>query len=253
VAGETEANENELGLELFSSPPENDPGLSLDELSEAYARLVTAGEDPYAEATEPDVPRPADPATAPAAEAEEATPEPPDDEPPYDVSPRRILEAMLFVGSPDNQPLTSREVASYMRGVRAEEIDELVVELNRSYEQEGAVCFIESVGDGYRMVLRPEFHSLRDHFYGRIKEARLSQPVIDVLSIVAYKQPLTRDDVDRLRGRPSGAILAQLVRRRLLRMERPEDKPRTPLYHTTERFLELFGLGSLQDLPKSPD
>jgi segregation and condensation protein B len=70
---------------------------------------------------------------------------------------------------------------------------------------------------------------------------------------VAYNQPITSKRVSTLRGHPSGAILAQLVRRRLLQIERPKEKPRTPTYHTTERFLDLFNLDSLQDLPQSQD
>jgi segregation and condensation protein B len=74
-----------------------------------------------------------------------------------------------------------------------------------------------------------------------------------VLAIVGYNQPVTRDEVERLRGKPSGPLLAQLVRRRLLRIERLEGSPRTPRYLTTERFLVLFGLGSLDEMPKSED
>ena len=74
-------------------------------------------------------------------------------------------------------------------------------------------------------------------FYGRVKEARLSQAAVEVLAVVAYRQPLTRDEIDALRGRPSGGLLAQLVRRQLLRIERPEDRPRQPKYLTTDRFL----------------
>jgi segregation and condensation protein B len=176
-----------------------------------------------------------------------------DELPACDISPQSILEAMLFVGHPDNEPLTSQKVASYMRGVRPQEIDELIVELNQTYDEEGCPYHIASVGPGYQLALRDEFGALRDKFYGRIKAARLSQAAIDILAIVAYRQPLTREQVDRLRGKPSGAILTQLVRRELLGVERSTEKPRTPRYHTTDRFLELFGLTSLQDLPKSPD
>jgi segregation and condensation protein B len=73
------------------------------------------------------------------------------------------------------------------------------------------------------------------------------------LSVVAYNEPLTADEVSRLRGAPSGAVLTQLVRRRLLRIERAETAPRTAHYRTTPRFLELFGLGCLADLPTSQE
>jgi segregation and condensation protein B len=225
--------------------------------------LIARGDDPYAALPDPDE----SPLSVLTEEDGEEVEEAGDDELEADdpsagaanadaaceISPRTILEAMLFVGHPENQSLTSEKVASLMRGVRAQEIDELVVELNRSYDEEGCPYRIESVGAGYRLVLRDEFHSLRDVFYGRVKAAKLSQAAVDVLAIVAYKQPLTREEVDAMRGRPSGSLLAQLVRRQLLRLERPHDKPRTPRFCTTDRFLQLFGLESLRDLPSTPD
>ena len=74
-----------------------------------------------------------------------------------------------------------------------------------------------------------------------------------MLAIVAYKQPITADEVSTQRGTPSSQLLAQLVRRRLLRVERPPEKPRSVRYCTTDRFLELFGLESLADLPQTDD
>lgn len=245
-------NDQEFGPDAFRAAPPDDQGLSLDELSQAYADLLAGGDDPFAEAAAPE------PSTGVAAVVEKLADEEDEQQPEEqeafcEISPRNILEAMLFVGHPDNKPLSSEKVASYMRGVRPQEIDELVAELNGGYDRDGSPYRIESVGAGYRMALRDEFSSLRDKFYGRNKSARLSQAAIDVLAIVAYKQPLTRDEVDSMRGKPSGTILTQLVRRRLLKMERPNKKPRTPRYHTTDRFLELCGLESLRDLPESLD
>jgi segregation and condensation protein B len=250
-------NKGLTGLELFRSPPSDEHGLSLDDLTQAYANLIAGGDDPYVEA--PDLEDlhdavPSEEELEPPDDEQEAAAVPePEDDAACEISPRTILEAMLFVGHPQNEPLTSDKVASFMRGVRAEEIDELIVDLNRGYDEEGCPYRIESTGAGYRLALRDEFHSLRDKFYGRVKAAKLSQAAVDVLSIVAYKQPITREEVDELRGRPSGSLLAQLVRRELLRVERPHEKPRTPLFWTTNRFLELFGLETLRDLPQSPD
>ncbi len=248
--------EEDLGLDSFRQPPPDEPGLSLDELSQAYASLLEHGEDPYLEAPDPE------PALGAAAadleendpgEAEQDQLPEPDHDAVCPITPRSILEAMLFIGHPNNEPLTSDKVASHMRGVRAQEVDGLVVELNRVYEEEGCPYKIESVGPGYRLALREELNSLRDKFFGRIRAAKLSQAAIDILAVVAYKQPVTREDIDALRGKPSGALLTQLVRRELLRIERAHDKPRVPHYCTTDRFLQLFGLESVQDLPKSPD
>jgi segregation and condensation protein B len=99
----------------------------------------------------------------------------------------------------------------------------------------------------------PEFAPLHDKLLGRVREAKLSQAAIDILAVVAYQQPVTRAEIDKLRGKPAGAMLGQLVRRDLLRIERPDTKPREPKYYTTDRFLALFGLNTLDDLPRSQE
>ena len=172
---------------------------------------------------------------------------------PCPICPRSILEAMLFVGNRDNRPLSPARAAELMRDVAPDEIPPLVDELNARYAAVGAPYRIVGHGDGYRLTLSDEFNPLRNRFYGRIREARLSQAAIDVLALVAYQQPLSGEQMGRLRGKPSSHVLAHLVRRGLLRIERPEAKRRTPHYFTTDRFLRLFNLQSLDDLPRSAD
>lgn len=231
----------DLGLEGLSHPSD-DHGLSLEDLSEAYAQLIDGGADPYQpEEIEDEEPEEEEPSEEEVASGE------------VEVTPRSILESMLFVGSSNNEPLSGRLVAGLMRGVSPREIDELVRELNEAYEAEACPYHIVSAGAGYTMQLRPEFARLRDKFYGRVREAKLSQPAIDVLAMVAYRQPITRDAVSNLRGQSSGAVLSQLVRRELLRIERTEENPRTPLYYTTDRFLDLFGMASIDELPQSQE
>jgi segregation and condensation protein B len=224
----------------------DDTGLSLDQLSAAFAGMLNEGSDPYsaAEQSEEDELDEADEDSPVAAgSADEAC----------EINPRSILEAMLFVGSPTSEPLTAQQVAGLMRGVRPAEVDALVEELNAHYRDRGCPYQILATGAGYRMALREEFARVRDKFYGRVRQARLSQAAIEVLATVAYHEPLSADDVNRLRAKPSGAILSQLVRRQLLRLERGTGRPRTSRYSTTARFLELFGLESLADLPRSQD
>jgi segregation and condensation protein B len=246
---EAAPQEDDLGLNGFQHPAE-ESGLSLEDLGDAFAKAINRGDDPYERRAEKRTP-PADdvpPEPLPAPEDEE-------DEGGQvcDVSPGNILEAMLFVGDPDNEPLTSKQVSSLMRGVRPQEIDQLVLELNALYAEEECPYHVRSVGAGYRLVLRDEYTGLRDNFYGRIKEAKLSQAAVDILAIVAYRQPLTRAQIDALRGKPAGATLSQLVRRQLLRIERTSEKPRVTRYYTTDRFLTLFGLQDLGELPQSED
>ena len=239
-------------------PGETEPvagkGPSLDELSDIYAALIKrenqlpddpgAGED-------------ADEVAEDAGDDDEGDEEDdagiPDADIAVDVTPASILEAMLFVGNPENEPLPAKQVAALLRGVSPREIDELVIQLNERYQTRGCPYRIDSVGAGYLMRLHPDFARFRDKFYGRIREARLSQQAIDVLAIVAYRPGATRGDIDELRGRGSRSILSQLVRRQLLRVERTDDTPRKPCYFTTERFLQLFGLEQLDELPQSQE
>jgi len=237
-----------LGLNAFVEP--DDQGLSLNELSQAYAALLAQGTDPYPQETDSTVA--SDVAVSPLAAIEPPATEKTADAP-FEVTPRTILEAILFVGHPSGEPLTSERMAALMRGVRPAEIDDLVRDLNIEYETQAAPYTIESIGPGYRLTLRPEFSALAAAFHGRIREARLSQAAVDILAIVSYHQPVAAADIERLRGKPSGAILSQLVRRDLLALERPTAKGEGPKYRTTTRFLELFGLESLSELPRSHD
>lgn len=245
-----------LGLDDFTEP--SDQGVALEELSQAYAVLLAKGSDPYADVSDRSS---ADTDAVPPALASAVSPladKPPavihgQDDAGCVITPRSILEAILFVGHPTGEPLTSERIAGLMRGVRPAEIDDLVQNLNEEYAAAGAPYAIHSIGPGYQLSLRAAFHPLRDAFYGRIREARLSTAAIDVLAIVAYHQPVTAEEIERRRGKPSGALLSQLVRRDLLAAERPAAKKAKPNYRTTARFLDLFSLHDLSELPRSQE
>jgi segregation and condensation protein B len=236
-----------LGLEAFRSTPPHE-GISLDQLNQAFAAMLGAGDDPYSTPPDPD----ADPllAEAQAADSEGVAV---DASGPCEVTPRTIVEAVLFVGLPDNRPLTSQQIAALMRGVRPDEVDDLVCELNAGYAAAGCPYRIISQGAGYRMALRDEFLAVRDRFYGRVRQARLSPAAIEVLAIVAYNETATAEEIAALRGTPSGAVLAQLVRRQLLVIQRDPANPKAIRYRTTARFLEVFGIRSLAELPQSQE
>lgn len=227
-----------------SAEPAQGP-MSLEQLSGALAGLFGLGDEAEeaSERGEADEQGLADDALGLPEESEDAA----------GISPKSILEAMLFVGRPDNQPLSSTQAAALMRGVEPAEVDELVEELNADYQAHDRPYEIISAGAGYRMALREPFHAVRDRLYGRTRQAKLSQAAVEVLAIVAYNQPVTAEALSKLRGTPSGAILSQLVRRQLLRLEREAQRPRTPRYFTTDRFLQLFGLKGLEDLPQSQE
>ncbi len=246
----------ETDLEADDSEGEDEEATSLDALAAAYAGLAVGNDVPphgqTAESDEPDVEADGEAD----GEADDAAPEPPtagaapEDEP---VSPLGILEAALFVGNAENSPLTAKRIAALMRGVSPREVDTLVVELNEKYRAAQAPYEVTSHGPGYLLSIRPEYAGLRDRFYGTVREARLSQAAIDILAVIAYGQPLTREEIDETRGQPSGGMLSQLVRRRLLRIERPDEKPRRPKYYTTDRFLQIMGLEDIDELPESQE
>ncbi|HET6880046.1 MAG TPA: SMC-Scp complex subunit ScpB [Pirellulales bacterium] len=229
-------------------PPALDAGLSLEDLNAAFAGMMSGGHDPYSEAP----PATMDPSASEILDAAAAGAER-DDDACCEITPATILEAMLFVGSAAGEPLSSQQVAGMMRGVRPTEIDDLVRDLNERYQADGRPYCIENRGRGYRLALREQFAPLVDKFYGRNRQARLSAGAIEVLSLIAYNRAETADELARLRGRPSGAILSQLVRRQLLRIERDANDRRLVRYYTTPRFLALLGVQSLDDLPRSQD
>ena len=169
---------------------------------------------------------------------------------PCPVSPRSIVEAILFVGRPDGGAFTAEELAGTMRDVTPADIDGAVAELNRAYESDRAPYAIQASTAGYRLALRKEYLRLGRKLHGRVREAKLSPQALEVLAVVAYRQPVTAAIIEELRQERSGAVLAQLVRRDLLRLDRPAENGRLACYTTTDRFLRLFGLANLAQLPK---
>ncbi len=164
---------------------------------------------------------------------------------------RRILEAFFFVGGP---PLTAERAAEAVHGLTAAQFLEAIAELNQEYRQQGRPYSIQPREQGYVLTLRPRYRSVVEKLYGTNREARLSPAAVDVLALVAYRQPATRQEIDSLRGADSGALLRQLVRRGLVVVaHRGEAGQREVAYGTTQRFLELFELRSLDDLPQTQD
>lgn len=196
--------------------------------------------DEIAALENPQPPRP-EPALVETAPGEEAVP----------ADPLRILEAMLFVGG---KPLTSQRACAIVRGLTPEQFAGAVDALNHDYRRQGRPYTIIAQDQGYLLTLRPKFRGVVEKVYGGPREARLSTTAIDVLALVAYRQPATKAEIDGMRGAESGSLLRQLVRRGLIRVDhRGEGSERQACYSTTPRFLDLFGLSSLEDLPRTQD
>jgi segregation and condensation protein B len=165
--------------------------------------------------------------------------------------PVRIVEALLFVGGP---ALTAERAGETIRGLTEAQFLQAIDALVSDYRRQGRPYTIRPQEGGYALALRPRFRHVQEKLYGTAREARLSPPAIDVLALVAYRQPATKQEIDSLRGADSGALLRQLVRRNLIAIiHRAEAQQREVSYGTTHRFLELFGLSSLDDMPQTQD
>jgi segregation and condensation protein B len=183
---------------------------------------------------------------APSAETASVEPSPP--------PPVRIIESLLFVGG---APVTAQRTTRLLRGLSAEQFTAAIDELNRDYRRQNRPYTIVPQGTGYVLTLRPKYLPLAERLRGAVRETRLSTAAVDVLALVAYRQPIGKEEIDGVRGAESGSILRQLVRRGLVQTATPEpstigESPAV-VYGTTPRFLEMFGLGSLDDLPKTKE
>lgn len=231
-----------------------------DELEDAYQRALEALEASDVEIAA-DRPGELQPRTAaivagshsnPSAEAEAPAPvettKPPEDTP-APVDPRQILEGCLFV-SPE--PVSLRQLGTIFRdSLSGEYFRDEFERLNQLYTDENRPYRVVLVEGGYSLRLLDEYERVRDRVHGQgPKEVRLNQEALEVLALVAYRQPISQDEIQEL-GKPQcGGTLRQLVRRQLLAIEREGGDARRVLYRTTDRFLALFGLRSLKDLPR---
>jgi segregation and condensation protein B len=160
-------------------------------------------------------------------------------------TPVRIVEALLFVGGP---PLTAEHTAEAIRGLTAEQFRECIDVLNRLYRSQNRPYSVIHGSTGYVLRVNRKFVAVRERIHGGPREARLNQPALDVLSLVAYRQPVGKAEIDGARGMDSAGVLRQLVRLGLVSSEAGEDG--TAVFQTTPRFLEVFRLRGLDDLPE---
>jgi segregation and condensation protein B len=157
------------------------------------------------------------------------------------------LEAVLFVA---DAALSSRKLAQFALLSDPTEARTLVRQLNEVYDRQGSSFRIEQVAAGYRLLTRPVFAHWLAKLHQRQAELKLTPPALETLSIVAYRQPIIRADVEAIRGVSCTEMLKQLMDRGLVKIGGADDSLGRPhLYETTRTFLEIFGLKGLEDLP----
>jgi segregation and condensation protein B len=158
------------------------------------------------------------------------------------------LEALLFS---THHPLTAGRLAELLDLDTTKVIRRAVKQLNEQYEQTGRAFRIEQVAGGYQLLTMPEHGELLKKLHQREIDAKLTKAALETLSIVAYKQPILRADVESIRGVACGETIRSLMEKHLVKIAGRAELPGRPiLYGTTKRFLELFGLNSLKDLPQ---
>ncbi|ODA30571.1 SMC-Scp complex subunit ScpB [Planctopirus hydrillae] len=162
---------------------------------------------------------------------------------------RSVIEACLFVGEPAVTIARLREILR--NDITDQRIELAIGEVKRMYDDQQRPYEVTHQEGVYRLSLRAEFEKLRAKAYGQgPKEIKLSQEAIEVLSVVAYHQPIEEREVNEIYEVPAGPYLKQLLRHELLAVERDAENPKVVRYITTARFLSLFQLRRLADLPR---
>lgn len=162
-----------------------------------------------------------------------------------------MVEAVLLTS---NRPVSAGAIVQALAGAGStaapKDVEQAIERLNTSFDETGRAVRIERVAGGFRFMTRPEHAPVLASIRQQQVQGKLSRAAIETLAIIAYKQPITRADLESIRGVACGEVLRSLMDRRLASIVgRAEEPGRPMLYGTTREFLDQFGLGSLKDLP----
>ncbi|MCP4786094.1 MAG: SMC-Scp complex subunit ScpB [Fuerstiella sp.] len=157
------------------------------------------------------------------------------------------LEAVLLIS---NAAVTARRLVQQAGLVDAQEVNQLIDLLNQNYDRTDSAFRVERTATGFLLMTRPALVSWLDRLHQRQSQMKLSQPMMETLTIIAYQQPVTRANVESIRGVQSAEMIRQLIDRGLVQVGGEEDSLGRPfLYITSRQFLDMFGLGRVEDLP----
>ncbi len=163
----------------------------------------------------------------------------------------RLLEALLFS---THHPLTVGRLAELMDLPATKPVRQAIKDLNAQYEESHRSFRVEQVAGGYQLLTLPEFGEHLQRLHQREIDTKLTKAALETLASIAYKQPILRADIEAIRGVACGETIRSLMEKRLVNIAGRAEEPGRPiLYGTTKRFLEVFGLNTLKDLPQSED
>ncbi len=164
---------------------------------------------------------------------------------------KAVMEALLFSS---DKPLSLEQVRGVLDNLSVEEIRRVLEGLKDEYEKSNRGVRVAEVAGGFRMITAPLCAPFLKRLYKERQVERLSRPALETLAIIAYKQPLTRLDIESLRNVNVDGIIRMLLDKELIRVTgRKKAQGRPRVYGTTRQFLEYFGLKSLEELPKIED
>ncbi len=163
---------------------------------------------------------------------------------------KAALEALLFVAG---EPVALSNLVKTTE-INEHEIKRLMTELISDYKERNSGIIVAEIADGYQMLTNPDFSLFVKKFKNINQTNKLSPPALETLAIVAYKQPITKLEIDQLRGVNSDGAVKSLLDKRLIKIIGKKETPGRPfLYGTTKEFLQYFGLKNLSDLPPIND
>jgi segregation and condensation protein B len=160
---------------------------------------------------------------------------------------KATLEALLFVS---HDPLTMEKLASVLEGVPKSTLKTTMQVLQDEYEQVGRGLLITEVAGGFVMVTRPEHSAAIKRLSKAKTSTKLSRSALEAMAIISYKQPITRSEIEKIRGVETSGVLRTLLDQKMIRIVGRQEIPGRPiLYGTGKQFLQRFGLRDLRDLP----
>jgi segregation and condensation protein B len=160
---------------------------------------------------------------------------------------RKIIEALLFVS---DKPVSIDALKDVLKDIEPTQVRGIIEELNKEYAASGRSFSIKEIAGGFQMLTDPIYSRWIAALYKRPSD-RLTGPSLETLAIIAYKQPLTRGDIEAIRGVSVDGVIHTLEERNFIKTKGRLDAPGRPiLYGTTNEFLQHFGLRSLDELPK---
>jgi len=161
---------------------------------------------------------------------------------------RSIIEALLFVA---DEPLSVKSIRVVLEELKEEEIRKHISDLALEYETSGRAYAVTEIAEGFQIVTRPQFAEWIKKMYKSKVTHRLSKPALETLAIIAYRQPVTKVEIESIRGVSAEGVIDTLLERDLIAIKGRKDVIGRPLlYGTTKEYLRYFGLKDLTEMPK---